>query len=216
MPGPFIHNREATHMTVRSGREFLAIPGPTPVPDEVLGAMHRPAIEIYSGALVDVTETCTADLGRVFATAGEIYIYAANGHGAWEAALVNVLSRGDKVLALESGRFALDWGDMAAMIGVDVEALPGDLRRAVDPAALEARLRAELHELDVPALTERAIKAGVDYAKVRAACSCPTAKVTLTELLVERQSVLEVKSLLARRRSTCPPTKWRMNKTLAL
>ena len=77
-------------------------------------------------------------------------------------------------------------------------------------------LRAELHELDVPALTERAIKAGVDYAKVRAACSCPTAKVTLTELLVERQSDLEVKSLLARRRSTCPPTKWRMNKTLAL
>jgi alanine-glyoxylate transaminase/serine-glyoxylate transaminase/serine-pyruvate transaminase len=130
-------------MTVRSGREFLAIPGPTPVPDEVLGAMHRPAIEIYSGALVDVTETCTADLGRVFATAGEIYIYAANGHGAWEAALVNVLSRGDKVLALESGRFALNWGDMAAMIGVDVEALPGGLRRAVDPAALEARLRAD-------------------------------------------------------------------------
>ena len=130
-------------MSVRNGREFLSIPGPTPVPDEVLSAMHRPAIEIYSGALLDVTESCTADLGRVFGTAGEVYIYAANGHGAWEAALVNVLSRGDKVLALESGRFALSWGDMAAMIGVEVEALPGDLRRAVDPAALETRLRAD-------------------------------------------------------------------------
>lgn len=130
-------------MTVRNGHEFLSIPGPTPVPDAVLSAMHRPAIEIYSGALVGVTDSCTADLGRVFATAGEVYIYAANGHGAWEAALVNVLSRGDKVLALESGRFALNWGAMAAMIGVEVEALPGDLRRAVDPAALEARLRAD-------------------------------------------------------------------------
>ena len=69
--------------------------------------MHRPAIEIYAGALVDISATCTADLARVFGTVGEVYIYAANGHGAWEAAVVNVLSRGDKILALESGRFAL-------------------------------------------------------------------------------------------------------------
>ncbi|MCH8925271.1 MAG: aminotransferase class V-fold PLP-dependent enzyme [Proteobacteria bacterium] len=127
-------------MTVRNGREFLSIPGPTTVPDEVLSAMHRPAIEIYSGALEDITTTCLEDLRRVFRTRGRTYIYAANGHGAWEAALVNVLSRGDKVLVLESGIFAVGWGEMAAMLGVEVERLPGDWRRAVDPAAVEARL----------------------------------------------------------------------------
>ena len=128
-------------MTVRNGREFLSIPGPTTVPDEVLNAMHRPAIEIYSGALVDITETCLADLGRIFRTDGSTYIYAANGHGAWEAALVNVLSRGDKVLILASGRFAVGWGEMAGMLELEVDTLPGDWRHAVDPAALEARLR---------------------------------------------------------------------------
>ena len=130
-------------MTVRNGREFLSIPGPTTVPDEVLRAMHRPAIDIYSGPLEDITMSCLDDLRRVFRTAGRTYIYAANGHGAWEAALVNVLSRGDQVLVLESGLFASGWGEMADMLGIEVEALPGDYRRAVDPAAVEARLRAD-------------------------------------------------------------------------
>ena len=128
-------------MTVRTGREFLSIPGPTTVPDEVLNAMHAPAIDIYSGALVSLTTSCLDDLRRVFRTRGRTYIYAANGHGAWEAALVNVLSRGDTVLVLESGRFAPGWGEMAAVLGCRVETLPGDWRRAVDPAALRARLR---------------------------------------------------------------------------
>ncbi|HET6521497.1 MAG TPA: aminotransferase class V-fold PLP-dependent enzyme, partial [Geminicoccaceae bacterium] len=128
-------------MTVASGREFLSIPGPTTVPDRVLGAMHRPAIDIYSGALVNLTAGCLDDLRRVFRTRGRTYIYAANGHGAWEAALVNVLSRGDRVLVLESGRFARSWGEMAAVLGVEVETLPQSGRRAVDPAAVEARLR---------------------------------------------------------------------------
>jgi alanine-glyoxylate transaminase/serine-glyoxylate transaminase/serine-pyruvate transaminase len=95
-------------MTVRHGREFLSIPGPTNVPDEVLAAMHRPAIDIYSGELVGITETCLADLATIFGTrTGRTYIYAANGHGGWEASLTNVLSRGDHVLVLESGRFAI-------------------------------------------------------------------------------------------------------------
>ena len=128
-------------MSVRNGREFLAIPGPTNVPDEVLRAMHRPAIEIYSGALLDVTTACLDGLRRVFNTEGRTYIYAANGHGAWEAAVSNVFSAGDKVLALESGRFAIGWGEMASMMGVKVEILPGSNRAAVDLAALEARLR---------------------------------------------------------------------------
>ena len=128
-------------MTVRNGREFLSIPGPTTVPDEVLNAMHRPAVDIYAGGLLEITATCLEDLRRLFRTEGPTFIYAANGHGAWEAALTNVLSREDRVLVLESGRFAVGWGEMAAMLDVDVDRLSGDWRHAVDPAALEARLR---------------------------------------------------------------------------
>jgi alanine-glyoxylate transaminase/serine-glyoxylate transaminase/serine-pyruvate transaminase len=128
-------------MTVANGRQFLSIPGPTNVPDAVLAAMQRPAIDIYSGEMVGITDSCLADLKSLFATAGRTYIYAANGHGGWEAALTNVLSRGDTVLALESGRFAIGWGEMAKMMGVEVEILAGDWRRAVDPGAVEERLR---------------------------------------------------------------------------
>ena len=128
-------------MTVRAGREFLAIPGPTTMPDEVLQAMHRPALDIYSEQMVELTESLLADLSKLFATQGQSYIYIANGHGAWEAALSNVLSRGDKVLVLESGRFAIGWGNAAAAMGAEVEVLKGDWRRAIRPAEVEARLR---------------------------------------------------------------------------
>ena len=130
-------------MTVASGRQFLSIPGPTNVPDEVLSAMHRPAVDIYSGELVAVTESCLGDLKRLFSTSGEAFIYAANGHGAWDAALSNVLSRGDKVLVLESGLFAVGWGEMAEMMGIQIEVFPGNLRRAVDAEAVEERLKAD-------------------------------------------------------------------------
>src|SRR5580704_13546105 len=80
-------------MSVRAGREFLAIPGPTTVPDEVLRAMHRPAVDIYSGPLLALTDGLLRDVARVFNTKGRAYIYIANGHGAWEATLTNVLQR---------------------------------------------------------------------------------------------------------------------------
>jgi alanine-glyoxylate transaminase/serine-glyoxylate transaminase/serine-pyruvate transaminase len=130
-------------MVVRAGREFLAIPGPTTIPDEVLAAMHRPAVDIYSGPMLALTDGLLRDLGRVFRTKARTYIYIANGHGAWEAALTNVLSRGDTVLVLESGRFALSWGEAAARLGCEMEVLKGDWRRAVRPAAVAARLRAD-------------------------------------------------------------------------
>ena len=128
-------------MTVRAGREFLAIPGPTTMPDEVLRAMHRPALDIYSEEMIGMTDSLLRDLSKLFATKGRSYIYIANGHGAWEATLSNVLSRGDKVLVLESGRFAIGWGQAAAGMGVEVEVLKGDWRRAIRPAEVEARLR---------------------------------------------------------------------------
>ncbi len=128
-------------MTVANGREFLSIPGPTNVPDAVLQAMNRPAIDLYTGAMVGLSEGLLADLPKLFRTQGQVYIYAANGHGGWEAALSNVLSRGDHVLVLESGRFAIGWGEMARVMGAEIEVLPQDIRRAVDPAAVEVRLR---------------------------------------------------------------------------
>jgi alanine-glyoxylate transaminase/serine-glyoxylate transaminase/serine-pyruvate transaminase len=128
-------------MSVSSGREFLSIPGPTVIPDAVLAAMQRPAVDIYSGPLVALTDGLLADLSKIFRTEGRSYIYIANGHGAWEGALTNVLSRGDKVLVLESGRFAIGWGEAAKMLGCEVEILPGDFRRAVRPEAVEARLK---------------------------------------------------------------------------
>jgi alanine-glyoxylate transaminase/serine-glyoxylate transaminase/serine-pyruvate transaminase len=91
--------------------------------------------------MVALTDGLLADLRKIFRTEGRTYIYAANGHGVWEAALTNVLSRGDKVLVLESGRFAIGWGDAAKMLGAEVEVLPGDFRRAVRPEAVEARLK---------------------------------------------------------------------------
>ncbi|MEX2221498.1 MAG: aminotransferase class V-fold PLP-dependent enzyme [Candidatus Rokuibacteriota bacterium] len=135
-------------MTVANGREFLSIPGPTNIPDAVLQAMHRPAIDIYSGDMVELTRTLIEDLPRLFRTSGHTFIYAANGHGGWEAAVSNVLSRGETVLVLESGVFAVGWGDMARMLGIKVEVLKGDWRRAVDPAAVAQRLAADTaHEI---------------------------------------------------------------------
>lgn len=129
-------------MSVRHGREFLSIPGPTTVPDEVLAAMHRPAVDIYNGSDLELTtDGLLRDLQRVIKTEGRTYIYPANGHGAWEAAATNVFSSGDKVLVLESGRFAIGWGEMAAMIGVEVEVLSGKPRGSVDPLMVEERLR---------------------------------------------------------------------------
>lgn len=149
-------------MTVANGRAFLAIPGPTNIPDRVLQAMMRPAEELASETIVNLTDSLLADLKPVFRTKGDTFIYAANGHGGWEAALTNVLSRGDKVLVLASGRFAVGWGEMAAFMGADVEVLPGSWRAAVDPAAIEERLRADkAHEIKAVLMTQIDTASGV-------------------------------------------------------
>jgi alanine-glyoxylate transaminase/serine-glyoxylate transaminase/serine-pyruvate transaminase len=130
-------------MTVANGRRVLATPGPTTLPDAVLSAMHRQPIDLYGEEMDALSRSCLADLKVLFGTQGHTYIYAANGHGAWEAALTNTLSRGDLALVLESGRFAVGWGEQARATGLDVEVLKERPRRAVDPAALEARLKAD-------------------------------------------------------------------------
>jgi alanine-glyoxylate transaminase/serine-glyoxylate transaminase/serine-pyruvate transaminase len=113
------------------------------IPHEVLGAMHRPTVDLYSESLHEVTLSCLADLRSIFRTSGDMYIYPANGHGAWEAALSNTLSRGETVLVLESGQFAKGWGEMARMLGLQVETLAGDWRRAVNPDQVGAKLKAD-------------------------------------------------------------------------
>lgn len=117
---------------VWQGRDFLAIPGPTVIPDQVLNAMHRPAIDIYTGSLVAVTDRCLSALKTVFQTAGSVYIYAANGHGAWEAALSNVLCKGDRILVLESGLFAKTWGESGVIQGLEPVVAGNSWRQPVD------------------------------------------------------------------------------------
>lgn len=123
--------------------DFLLAPGPTHVPDRVLRAMNRPAVELSRPDFVATARSCFEDLRRVFRTSGRVFVYACNGHGAWEAAIVNTLSAGDRVLVPGTGHFSNGWGQMAQALGVEVEFLPTDWRRALDIGALEARLRGD-------------------------------------------------------------------------
>lgn len=126
------------------GRTNMAIPGPSVIPERVLAAMARPMIDIYTGDLVDQSNDAFARLPAIARTSGPVFATMGNGHAAWQMAIDNTMSRGDKVLVLESGRFATLWGEMAAKSGVEVEVLPGTDRGPVDPAALQARLEADV------------------------------------------------------------------------
>lgn len=130
-------------MSLAKGHSYLAIPGPSVMPDRVLAAMHRAAPNIYAGALPDMVATLIPDLKAVARTTGEVAIYIANGHGAWEAALSNTLSRGDKVLVLSTGHFARGWAAVATGLGADVELMEFGHRAAIDPAQVAERLRAD-------------------------------------------------------------------------
>jgi alanine-glyoxylate transaminase/serine-glyoxylate transaminase/serine-pyruvate transaminase len=123
------------------GWHFFMNPGPTNIPDRVLRAMDRGAIDFTGAEFRAISEECFAGLKRVFKTDGTILAYGATGHGAWEAALVNLFSPGDRVLVVESGFFSLNWGMRGEAFGLEVETLANDWRRPVDPTRLEARLR---------------------------------------------------------------------------
>jgi alanine-glyoxylate transaminase/serine-glyoxylate transaminase/serine-pyruvate transaminase len=130
-------------MSLSRGRPYLAIPGPSVMPDRVLGAMHRAAPNIYEGDLIEMTAGIVRDLRAVARTEGHVAIYAANGHGAWEAALANTVPPGGKVLALATGRFGEGWAKMAEGLGLEVELLDFGKRATVDPDRLRAALRAD-------------------------------------------------------------------------
>jgi alanine-glyoxylate transaminase / serine-glyoxylate transaminase / serine-pyruvate transaminase len=123
-----------------SGRHFLQIPGPTNVPDRVLRAIDRPTIDHRGPEFARLTQEILEGLREVFQTKSPIVTYAASGTGAWEAALVNTLSPGDRVLMFETGHFATLWRAMAERLGLVVDFVPGDWRSGVDPARVEATL----------------------------------------------------------------------------
>ena len=127
-------------MTAR-GRHFLQIPGPTNAPDRVLRAIDRPTIDHRGPDFKDLTGRLLPKLRRIFKTESPVVIFPASGTGAWEAALVNTLSPGDRVLMFETGHFAALWGGMAEKIGLRPEFISGDWRGGADPDALERRLR---------------------------------------------------------------------------
>ncbi|MSP87912.1 MAG: aminotransferase class V-fold PLP-dependent enzyme [Alphaproteobacteria bacterium] len=127
-------------MAYRAGRHFLQIPGPTNVPDRVLRAIDRPTIDHRGPDFAALGKSVLAGLKPIFKTAADVVIFPASGTGAWEAALVNTLSPGDRVLMCETGHFAALWRELAQRLGLVVDLIPGDWRRGADTGAIEAKL----------------------------------------------------------------------------
>ncbi|HKS84179.1 MAG TPA: aminotransferase class V-fold PLP-dependent enzyme [Pseudolabrys sp.] len=123
------------------GRHFLHIPGPSPLPDRVLRAMDTPIIDHRGPEFARLARKCLDGIKTIFKTTNPVIIYTATGTGAWEAALVNTLSPGDKVLMVETGQFATLWKKLAEKFGLKAEFIATDWRTGVDAAAVEARLR---------------------------------------------------------------------------
>lgn len=130
-------------MSLNYGRHLMAIPGPSVIPDRVLNAMHRASPNIYEGELLDLTATLFPDLKAVARTKGDVAIYVANGHGAWEAAISNTLCKDDKVLVLGTGRFAIGWGDWVKPMGIEPHVLDFGMSNPVCADKLEEVLRAD-------------------------------------------------------------------------
>ncbi|MDQ7069436.1 MAG: aminotransferase class V-fold PLP-dependent enzyme [Rhodobacterales bacterium] len=138
----------AARQSLAQGRSYLAIPGPSVMPDAVLRAMHRASPNIYTGELLDITEGLIPDLKRVARTAHNVAIYISNGHGAWEAVLSNVLAPGDKVLVSANGLFGHGWADMARGLGADPEIVEFGMRAPMDVARVaDALKRDKSHEI---------------------------------------------------------------------
>lgn len=159
-------------MTLKNGQQYLAIPGPSVMPEAVLRAMHRSAPNIYEGELVEVTESLIPDLRLVAGTKHHVAIYIANGHGAWEAALANVLNEGDTVLVAATGRFGHGWAEMARDLGIKTKVVDFGRKSPFDPNRLEKVLREDTdHKIKAVLATHVDTSSGVlnDIPALRAA-----------------------------------------------
>jgi alanine-glyoxylate transaminase / serine-glyoxylate transaminase / serine-pyruvate transaminase len=139
-------------MAYQGGRHFLQIPGPTNVPDRVLRAIAAPTIDHRGPEFAELARQVLAGVGRLCGTSGPVALYPSSGTGAWEAALVNTLSPGDRVLAFDTGHFATLWSRMAGDLGLDVDFVPGDWRRGVQPGQVQEKLAAD-HGHQIKAVT---------------------------------------------------------------
>jgi alanine-glyoxylate transaminase/serine-glyoxylate transaminase/serine-pyruvate transaminase len=160
------------YMTYQSGRHFLQIPGPTNVPDRVLRAMAAPTIDHRGPEFAALARQVLAGLARVCGTTGPVALYPSSGTGAWEAALVNTLSPGDRVLAFETGHFASLWAQMAARLGLEVDLVPGDWRHGVDASHVQDKLAADRgHQIKAVAVVHNETSTGCasDIPPIRAA-----------------------------------------------
>ena len=149
-------------MTPPAGRHFLQIPGPTNVPDRVLRAISGPTIDHRGPDFSKLTFEVMDGLKKVFKTESDVLVFPGSGTGAWEAALVNTLSPGDRILMFETGQFATLWCEMARKLGLEVDFIPGDWRHGVDPAQIEARLAEDSsHEIKAVAVVHNETSTGV-------------------------------------------------------
>ena len=128
----------------QQGRPYLAIPGPSVIPEKVLNAMHRPSPDIYKGELHEVTASLIPDLQKIAQTESKVAIYIANGHGAWEAAIANTLSYGEHVLVLATGRFAFGWGEIAENLGINLTTVDFGKSKGIDLEKIEEILRKDI------------------------------------------------------------------------
>ena len=159
-------------MANTSGRHFLQIPGPTNVPDRVLRAIDNPTMDHRGPAFGEMSRALLADIKKIFKTESHVVIYPASGTGAWEAALVNTLSPGDRVLMYETGQFATLWQNLARRLKLEPEFVAGDWRHGVDPAAIEERLVGDAaHEIKAVCMVHNETSTGIAsrVAEVRAA-----------------------------------------------
>jgi alanine-glyoxylate transaminase/serine-glyoxylate transaminase/serine-pyruvate transaminase len=159
-------------MSYAGGRHFLQIPGPTNVPDSVLRAMSAPTIDHRGPEFAELGRAVLDGLKPVFGTQGPVVVYPASGTGAWEAALVNTLSPGDRVLCFETGHFATLWQEMATALGLEVDFVPGDWRHGVSPEVVTERLVQDTgHTIKAVCIVHNETSTGVTsrVAEVRAA-----------------------------------------------
>ena len=149
-------------MPYQSGRHFLQIPGPTNVPERVLRAIARPTIDHRGPEFAQLGLELLEGIKEVFKTTGKVIIFPTSGSGAWEAALVNTLSPGDKVVMFETGQFSFLWQEMAGKLGLNVDYIASDWRRGVDAAAIEARLRDDRqHQIKAVGIVHNETSTGV-------------------------------------------------------
>ncbi|MEE8500355.1 MAG: aminotransferase class V-fold PLP-dependent enzyme, partial [Kiloniellales bacterium] len=159
-------------MPHNSGRHFLQIPGPTNVPERILRAIDRATIDHRGPEFGEIGRSVLDGLNAIFKTEGRVVIYPASGTGAWEAALVNAFSPGERLLMFETGHFATLWRRLAERMGLLVDFVPGDWRRGVDPEAVEAKLAEDSgHEIKAVCIVHNETSTGVTsrVAEVRAA-----------------------------------------------